>query len=195
MVASRHSPARLNANVRRGEAIRLRIEGKTMDQIKDALGYKSRGAVSQDISRALAQQLAEPAAELRAIELARLDTEWQRLDLAQDRVMAVLERKHVTVSNGRVITLPDADGKPVPLEDDGPILAAVGRLLDIARSRLAIMERRAKYTGLDAPAKVAVITDEALDAEIATLTAEIAQLERAAAGEADGTEEPTGEEG
>jgi hypothetical protein len=104
-------------------------------------------------------------------------------------VLEVLARNHITVSNGRVITLPDSDGKDVPLADDGPILAAVGRLLDIGRSRLQIMERRAKYCGLDAPAKVSVITDEALDNELARAAAELAQLERATrseAGEAEG---------
>jgi hypothetical protein len=188
VVASKNSPARVNATVRRAQAIQLRIEGKTLDQIAVALGYKSRGAVSQDISRALAAQITEPAAELRSIEAARLDAAWQRLDDARERVMDVLTRKHITVSNGKVITLPGADDKPVPLEDDGPILAAVGRLLDIERSRLQIMERRAKLFGLDAPAKVSVITDEALDEELARAAAELAELERATRSEAGETE-------
>lgn len=46
-------------------------------------------------------------------------------------------------------------------------------------------ERRAKLLGLDAPqqARVSVITEDMVDAEIARLTAEIEQQERALAGE------------
>jgi hypothetical protein len=190
VVASKNSPARVNATVRRAQAIQLRIEGKTLDQIAALLGYKSRGAVSQDISRALAAQITEPAAELRQIEAERLDAAWQRLDGVREAVIEVLGRKHLTVSHGKVIYIGDE-----PLLDDGPILAAIDRLLNIERGRLQIMERRAKLFGLDAPAKVSVITDEALDQELARAAAELAQLERATGSEADPAEGDPAEDG
>jgi hypothetical protein len=82
----------------------------------------------------------------------------------------VLERNHVTVSHGRIIRGENEE----PLLDDGPVLTAIDRLLKI-------QERRAKLLGLDAPARHEVVTLDALDTEIARLSAE---LGRTAPGEA-----------
>jgi hypothetical protein len=92
---------------------------------------------------------------LRSLELARLDA-------LQGRTWAVMEREHVTVSHGKIIR--GEDGKP--LRDDGPLLAAVDRLLKIA-------ERRARLLGLDAPTRTELITLDQVDAEIKRLTEEM----------------------
>lgn len=86
----------------------------------------------------------------------------EELDYLARKALEVLERQHVTVSNGHVVSL---DG--VPLEDSAPVLAAIDRLL-------RIQERKAKLLGLDAPSKHEVMTLNALDAEIASLTAKMA---------------------
>lgn len=158
---TRTSPRRIAVAERRAQALQLRAEGCTMDEIRERVpGYRSRGAVAQDIQRAMIAMVAEPTEEVRALEVARLDMLWVE-------AMLVLRRQHVTVSNGKVVHL---DGRPV--QDDGPALAAIDRLVRIA-------ERRAKLLGLDAPTKVEVITLDAIDAEIRRLTQELDRAEAA----------------
>ena len=164
------SPKRIDVAVRRGKALQLRAAGITFEQIKEQLGYKTRAAAVQDVQRAMAITVGEPAADLRALEAARLDMLWIR-------AMQVLSRSHVTVSNVKIVTL---DGKP--LNDDGPILAAIRELRQLSESRR-------KLFGLDAPARVEVISDDAVDNEIRRLTEE---LNRAAAEQATGSATPAG---
>jgi hypothetical protein len=138
------------------QAARLRSRGLTYQQIADELGIVKSSA-HDAVQRALQDTLAEPADAVRQFELERLDEMWQA-------VMVVLKREHVTVSQGRIvrarvlddngdpiIVATNTDGKPIFREeevlDDGPILAAVGRLLDIQKRRAALL-------GLDAPQKV-----------------------------------------
>ena len=73
----------------------------------------------------------EPAAEVRQLEL-------DRLDAMYDAAIKVLEAEHVTVSQGKVVML---DGEP--LKDDAPVLRAIETLLKI-------QQRRAALLGLDA---------------------------------------------
>lgn len=153
-------------SVRRdAEAAELRANGATYQQIADQLGYTDRSNARHGVQRALADTIREPADEVRQIQLAQLDR------LTRE-ALKVLERTHVTVSQGRVIK--DDEGKP--LEDDAPVLNAIDRLLKIA-------ERRSKLLGLDAPSKVEVLSIDAIDAEIGRLTDE---LDRAEAGKAAG---------
>lgn len=84
-------------------------------------------------SREIAQATAEQA---RAMHRARLER-------ATEVVMEVMERDHVTVSHGKVIT--GADGKP--LLDDAPKLAAAGKTKELSESLR-------KLDGLDQPTKV-----------------------------------------
>lgn len=143
---------------RDAEAARLRGRGWTYRRIADELGVSKQTAYDA-VQRALADTLAEPAAEARTLEL-------ERLDEMHASVLAVLEREHVTVSQGRIVrrrildddgdpivVTYDKDGKPIfreeEIRDDAPLLAAVDRLLRIA-------ERRAKLLGLDAPTRAEV---------------------------------------
>jgi hypothetical protein len=158
---------------RDAESARLRAEGKTYDQIAEALGFSDRSLARRSVERALAAAVREPADELRQLELIRLDALWVE-------AVKVMTTEHITVNNGRVI---EVDG--IPLKDDAPTLQAIDRLLKI-------MERRAKLVGLDSAAKVEVLSVDALDREIARLTAELGGTE---AGEATGAEIPPGAEG
>jgi DNA-binding CsgD family transcriptional regulator len=146
---------------RDGQAARLRSRGYSYSQIAEELDYASPSGARDGVQRALAMAVIEPAEELRAHMLAQLD-EMQRVALG------VLERDHYTVSAGRVMQIKGADGEPVPLVDDGPVLAALHTLLKI-------MERRSKLMGLDAPAKMEVVTFDAIEAEMERLDAEIAR--------------------
>lgn len=149
---------------RRTKAITMRLAGSSYQQIADELGYTTRGAACQDISRALEAQVAE---QHTAVEVHR-ETELQRLDILWADAWAVLKREHITVSHGKIVyderTLDKGELKP--LLDDGPVLQAITTLLKI-------QERRAKYLGLDAPTKVEAITIDAIDAEIRKLAAEL----------------------
>lgn len=139
---------------RDARAAELRRDGANYQEIADRLGFSDRSRARQAVERALAATVAEPAAELRALELARLDEMWRH-------AWAVLKREHVAHSNGRVVHL---DGKP--LVDDGPVLNAIDRLL-------RIQERRAKLLGLDAPTRVESITIDQIESEISRLSAEL----------------------
>lgn len=144
---------------RRAKAVNMKLAGAKYAEIATELGYKSPGAACQDITRALEQAVAEQS---RSIELLR-EEELQRLDLLLAEAWAVLKRQHVTVSHGKIVC--GEDGRP--LEDDGPVLQAIDRILKI-------QERRAKYIpGLEAAQRHEVVTMDAIEAEIARLTAEL----------------------
>ncbi|MCT2591138.1 hypothetical protein LHJ74_14685 [Streptomyces sp. N2-109] len=148
---------------RDADACRLRARHHTYQQIADLLGYGHKSEAYRGVQRALKDTVQEPADEVRALELDRLD---QLARAATD----VLERQHVTVSHGQIVR---QDGEP--LLDDGPVLAAIDRLLKI-------QERRAKLLGLNAPSRVSVDAEQ-LGAEILNL------IDRAAqdSGDDDGT--------
>jgi len=147
--------AGLDTAQRDAEACRLRVRGLSYGEIATQLGYANDTAASLAIRRQLAATVTEAANELRQFEV-------ERLNIYERAALGVLERKHVTVSQGRIIMMGDT-----PLLDDAPVLAAIDRLLKI-------QERRAKLLGLDAPTRVQVVTVDLVDAEIARLTAELA---------------------
>lgn len=163
------TPRRVATAERRAKALRMRTAGATLEEIAAACGHKTRGAASQDISRALAILRTEPAEEMKALANQRLDVLWRS-------AMTVLGRTHYVVSNGRLMQL-----NGLPMRDDDPTLRAIGSLLQIE-------QRRAKLNGLDAPKQVEVITIDAVEAEIRRLNAELGRVE---AGEAAGVEAAT----
>lgn len=123
--------------VRVQRALELRTAGLTNAQISDEIGVDERTArrYVQEALALLAKHTEHDAANLRALELERLD----KLQRAAERVLA---RRHVKVSgNGLVI----CEGKP--LEDDAPTLRAIETLVKISESRR-------KLLGIDAPTKV-----------------------------------------
>lgn len=135
---------------RDAEALELRKRGLSYSEIARALGYANEGGAHKAVQRGLQAIVAEPAQDVRELELARLDVLWKR-------ALKALERHHVTVSNGRVVYLGDT-----PIEDDTQALQAIDRLLKI-------QERRARLIGLDAPVKHEVRNVSAIDAEIERL--------------------------
>lgn len=82
-----------------------------------------------------------------------------RLEAFLGAVEVILTRDHYAHSNGRVVTLPDSDGKPVPLLDDGPKLAA------IAEGRKLLAEIRV-LNGATVPVKQELGVDTSLDITI-----------------------------
>lgn len=130
----------LDSATRDGQAARLREQRMTYKRIADELGYSDKGSAWRGVQRARVAVLKEPAEALVRAEAAQLDELYVE-------ALEVLERDHITVSNGKVITLPDENGTEKPLLDDGPKLAAI-------RELRAIRESYRKLYGLDQPGKV-----------------------------------------
>ena len=171
---------RTAAAVRRdAEAAALRGKGRTFEQIARELGFASRAKAYEAVQRAFADIPYEATEEARRLDL-------ERIDRLIEHCWAVMEREHLTVSQGKVVgkrigwerdddgqILHDADGAPIgkyeDVLDDGPGITAV-------REIRGLLERRAKMTGYDAPTKHEVITLDAIDAEITRLKAEMGEL-------------------
>lgn len=142
---------------RDAEVARLRSAGFSFKQIAERVGYANQSSAYKAYKRALAAVPVEAVQELRATSLARLD-------LATRRVLEVLYRNHLHVAaSGRVAVHP-ATGEM--LTDDGPLLAAVDRLVKLE-------ERRARLLGLDSPARVDMTISDEMDQRIKALMAEM----------------------
>ena len=135
---------------RDAKAAALRSKGWSFRDLAAELGYASVGAAHTAVQRALKAIVEEPAADVRAMEL-------ERLDAMLRAVQTVLEAEHVVVSQGRVVRRRtgevDDDGEPIyeDVPDYAPVMAAVDRLLKI-------QERRSRLLGLDAPVKAQTAT-------------------------------------
>lgn len=142
---------------RDAEAAKLRVRGRTYQQIADELGYASPGAAHDAVSRSLAESVRVPFEQQRELALNQLD------QLAFE-AWNIVQARHCVVSAGKVMSV---DGEP--LSDPRPVLDALAVLVRIE-------ERKARLLGLDAPRKTAVgvITEEVVDAEIARLEAQLA---------------------
>lgn len=129
---------------RAAQAARLKADNPRMtyQQIADQLGYSDKGNAWRDIQKCRQAVLRQAGAELIASEAAQLDEMFVS-------AMEVLERDHVVVSHGKVITMTDDEGVEKPLLDDGPKLAAL-------REMRAIRESYRKLLGVDQPQQVAV---------------------------------------
>ena len=172
---------------RRAKLVQYRLEGRPYDEIYAELGYGSASTARKDFNRALEENIAAQHTSVevyREVEILRLDGELERLTRLYERVEAILDRHHITISQGRVVL---HDGETV--EDFGPIFAAVDRLVRIDDARRRNAERRAKLLGLDKPQQIEVLTIDDIDAQIAQLTEQLAAADHEAS-EAGGTETP-----
>jgi len=142
------------------EAARLRSRAMSYQAIADELGV-AIGTAHAMVKRALASIPREAAETLVGVESAKLDN-------AERAVLAVLEARHFTVSNGKLIYIGDE-----PLYDDGPVLNAVDRLVKISESRR-------KLFGADAPARSEVTVVDPTDQAIAELAERMRQRADAA---------------
>jgi hypothetical protein len=125
---------------RAAAAAKLKAENPRMtyQQIADAVGYSNKGDAWRAVDKCRKAVVQQAGAELVASEAAQLDD----LYVA---ALEVLERDHLVVSHGKVVT--GNDGQP--LLDDGPKLSAI-------RELRAIRESYRKLHGLDAEKKINV---------------------------------------
>lgn len=141
---------------RRAKAIELKNRGLSWQQVAeqvpylDSEGNPSAAFACVDVTRALKQANKELSMGLEEYrEAARM-----RLDGLRRQVFAVLARPHYVLHQGQFVV--DENGDKV--RDDGPILAAVDRLLRIE-------ERQAKIDGTDASDKLTIALDRRVDEE------------------------------
>lgn len=162
---------------RRAKLIQERLKGRLFEDIWEELGYSSRAHATKDFHRAFEIRISEQRTSVevyREIELTRLD----QLTL---EAIGVLQTQHYAITPaGKVGRHPDTDEV---LVDDGPVLAAIDRLLKI-------QARRARLLGLDAPQKMEVWTIDAIDAKIEELSRQLTATEDEA-GATPGTEATT----
>lgn len=101
MAESPTSPRRIEAAEKRTRALQLRKAGATFDQIAQQVGFEGRGQACRAVQQELADLPKEDAAELRDLELARLDSlltaMWPKAiggnGWAVDRVLRIMERR------------------------------------------------------------------------------------------------------
>ena len=117
--------------------------GMTYQQLADAAGYSNRG----DAWRAV-QKCRQAVLQSAGIEL--IKTESQQLDDLYVMALEIIERNHVTVSHGKVVTMLNPEtGKEEPILDDGPRLQAI-------QTALRIRDQFENLHGLKQPTQVAV---------------------------------------
>ena len=134
--------------------------GTTYDELASRFGFCHRTDARNAVLRAKAD-VARPAVTK------LIATESEELDALYTEAVAVLQRHHVTVSHGKVITMTDPEtGEEKPLLDDGPKLQAI-------QVALRVRESYRKLHGLDQPAKTEVsggVTYEVVGVDPADLT-------------------------
>jgi hypothetical protein len=128
---------------RDARAAELRAQGRTYQQIADELGISTKGDAWRAVQRAKAD-VARPAVTK------LIQAESGELDDLYVMALEIIERNHITVSHGKVVTWlnPETD-REEPLPDDGPKLQAI-------QTALRIRESYRKLHGLDQPAQIAV---------------------------------------
>lgn len=143
------------------EAALLYREVRNYQKVADQLGYSSRGNAWRAVERCKKAIQSEGGEGVVADEVAHLDELYAQ-------AFDILERDHLTVSNGKLITVYDEEAeKEVPLLDDGPKLTAI-------RELRAIRESFRKLKGLDQPSRVSVDA-ESLGREIGELLGTLAE--------------------
>ena len=141
------SERRLRGTAKKRRALELKITGLTYRQIADELDYRSPASAHAAVMRALRETLAEPAEELRQLEVGRLDALLEAVWAdamtgklpAVDRVLRIGERR------AKLLGL---DLPPEPAEVDiWPLLEgwALANGGDVARMREVAMQVKRQY--------------------------------------------------
>lgn len=168
------------------EAAEYRARGYSFQRIADELRFASKGHARDAVLRAYADIPSEATEEARRLDL-------ERIDRLIEKAWEIMLRDHVTVSQGHVVgkligwqrdddgeILRDGEGAPIGLYedvlDDAPATAAI-------REIRALLERRAKMLGYDAPvrARIEVVPEDVIDAELAELARQVAANDARAA--------------
>jgi DNA-binding transcriptional MerR regulator len=149
--------------VRENQAVKLRAQGLTLDEIAEALDFGSAQGARAAIERALRRDVEGDVHHLRRIESERLQGYMRAL-------LAELEREHVVVSQGRVVLDPRTHE---PLRDTGAVVA-------IYRELRLLSREYSQLHGLHAPLRAIVqeITLDMVQGEMIRINAMAEELER-----------------
>lgn len=129
---------------RQARAAELRSQGLSYRKIAATMADEGSAGALYNVKTAFEDVRTAMAAVVQESAEAAVQFELDRLDLLHRKAMEVLKRHHIAVSNGRVVVV---GGEP--LQDDGPVLAAIDRVVKISESRRRLL-------GLDQPAKTQV---------------------------------------
>ena len=160
-----HSRAEIAAiAARRAKLVAYRRRKVPYAQFYEELGYSSVDVARRDFARALEESI---AAQHASVEVYR-EEQLVELDYLAEEAHKILRARHYVVTqSGKIVDDPETGQ---PLLDDGPVLAAIDRLVKI-------LDRVAKLRGLD-QIKVQVLTIDAIEAEIERLSMELGDSER-----------------
>jgi hypothetical protein len=124
--ASPTSPQRLKALDKQRQALALRMAGASFDEIAESLGYADRGGAFKAVMAALQSTLPEPAAQVRELELKRLDRLWLAVwdgatkgDLqAVDACLRIMKRRadFEGLDAPKKLEHGGIDGGPIPIQ-------------------------------------------------------------------------------
>jgi hypothetical protein len=116
---------------RRRQALELRKAGYTFEAIAKAIGYKDHSGAYRSVQTALKQLVAQPAAEVRELELARLDQLllglWPRAIAGHEKAVAsvlrIMERHAdlLGLDAPKRQELTGKDGRPIQVESRPPL--------------------------------------------------------------------------
>lgn len=139
-----------------------KIEAATKDPEGPTGGMRIPATTVKEMIREEAARRIDPKVdEWRAVQVARIEAARERLDGLEEAAIKVLEREHITVNNGRIIVLNDE-----PLPDDGPVLAAIDRLVKIEDARLRNADALCRILGLNAPTRIEAQVTETTQQDI-----------------------------
>ncbi len=121
----------------------LKRQDLSFQEIADRLGI-SRATAHRGFHRALPRVTEPEASAYRAEHLARLE-------LVREVALGILETRHVTISNGHVVSPvigeDEETGKPIygePYEDDAAVIAAANLLLKVDDQEASLLGIKAK---------------------------------------------------
>lgn len=162
MPESKSSPRRIRAKERQKQALELRLAGVTFEAIAEAVGFRSKQAAHDSVTRALRGLPEAAAKDLRELDLKRLDAMYQRI--------------WPFVIAPTVKMMPSPSGPQMLVWDEARFLA-VDRCL-------RILAQRARLLGLDAVKRLELTGAEGGPIELAAVTL-AAKLQRIVDGDAD----------
>lgn len=143
------------------EALRMKAQGHTLQEIADSLGLSGDPRkAARSIKRAAAVAYRWASDEQRLLEM-------ESLDELEHMLWERLRGEQPPLANARGVVLHPDTGDT--LEDSRFALETHDRIM-------RVKERRAKLMGLDAPSKSEVISIDKVDAEIKKLEEEIARM-------------------
>lgn len=97
----------VDAAHKQAQALKLRLEGRSLAEIAEAVGYANASGAWHAIQAGLSTTLSEPSQELRELELARLDVMWRHTlpKIKKGVASAVLAGIHIVQQRARLLGL------------------------------------------------------------------------------------------